>query len=103
MNKQIRGKKNILIVKIFLLIFIIFGNLIVFYYKNEFKASEFLKNYNKNKIFEFSQSISISKAFEILRAHQFNFLLKKKVTNIFSLKNRNYYLFEINYLSKIDL
>jgi hypothetical protein len=83
-----------LIVKIFLLIFIIFGNLIVFYYKNEFKASEFLKNYNKNKIFEFSQSISISKAFEILRAHQFNFLLKKKVNldyeNInFSIIRRN--------------
>ena len=67
MNKQIMKKINILIFEIILLMLIIYRNLVFIYHKN------------KNKKFEVSKNISIFKAFEILRAHQFNFLLKKNI------------------------
>ena len=60
-------KINILIFEIILLMLIIYGNLVFIYHKN------------KNKKFEVSKNISIFKAFEILRAHQFNFLLKENI------------------------
>jgi len=69
MNKQKKINFLIFKIKIILLIFIINGN---FFF--------FQKNYNnETKIFEFSKNINIFKALEILRVHQFNFLLQKKV------------------------
>ena len=80
MNKKIRINIFIFKIKTILLIFIINGNFLILHHINKIKIFEFLKNYNnKTKIFEFSQNISIFKALEILRAHQFNFLLQKKV------------------------
>ena len=80
MNKKIRINIFIFKIKTILLIFIINGNFLILHHINKIKIFEFLKNYNnKTKIFEFSQNISIFKALEILRVHQFNFLLQKNV------------------------
>ena len=84
MNKQVRNKINILLLKIILLIFIIYGNFIFLHHKIKIKTFKFLKNYrNKTKILKLSQNISIFKALEILRYHQFNFLLKKQINLVY--------------------
>ena len=79
MNNQIREKISILIFVIISLIFMINRNLIFLRHTKKVNALEFLKKNNQFKVLELSKSISIFKAFEILRAHQFKFLLKKKV------------------------